>query len=140
MKKRITTIVRIAFGVMLLSIAVIGLSGAMTPAQYPEPAQKFMTALQNTQYMMLLVILLKLALGISLLINRFVPLALVVFAPVALNMVLFHVFLDVKGIVPALFIGALNLYLLIANIKAYRPLLAAKHVRENRPPESVRMQ
>jgi putative oxidoreductase len=138
--KIINTIVRITFGVMLLSIAVIGLSGAVPPTQYAEPAQSFMDALQNTQYLMLLVILLKLVVGISLLINRFVPLALVLFAPIALNMLLFHAFLDVNGIAPALTFCVLNLYLLFSYIEAFRPMLGAKHVRENRSPESVRMQ
>jgi hypothetical protein len=94
--------------------------------QYPEPADKFMTALIETGYMMFIVGVLKVLVGVSLLIKRFVLLSLVVFAPISINMVLFHLFLDIKSILPALVIGFLNVYLLFNYLESYKPLLKAK--------------
>lgn len=130
LKKKITMIARIVFGIFLLGAGLIGLTsllGSMPPMQYPEPANKFMIALLDTGYMMVIVSFLKVLVGVSMLINRFVPLALVVFTPISVNMVLFHAFLDIKSILPALLIGFLNVYLLFAYIKSYKPLLKAKN-------------
>ena len=130
LKKKITMIARIVFGILLLGAGLIGLTsllGSMPPMQYPEPANKFMIALLDTGYMMVIVSFLKVLVGVSMLINRFVPLALVVFTPISVNMVLFHAFLDIKSILPALLIGFLNVYLLFAYIKSYKPLLKAKN-------------
>jgi hypothetical protein len=99
----------------------------MPPMQYPEPADKFMISLLDTGYMMVIVSVLKVLVGVSMLINRFLPLALIVFTPISVNMLLFHAFLDIKSILPALVIGFLNVYLLFAYIESYKPLLKAKN-------------
>ena len=49
--------------------------------------------------------------GLLLLLGLFVPLALVVLAPVALNIFLVHAFLAPEGLVLALVIGVLMIYL-----------------------------
>jgi hypothetical protein len=120
-------IARIVFGLLLLAAGVISLFALAPPMQYPEPADKFMTALVDTGYVMVVVSVLKVLVGVSMLINRFVPLSLVVFIPISVNMVLFHGFLDIKSILPALLIVFLNAYLLFAYIESYKPLLKAKN-------------
>ena len=60
--------------------------------------------------------------GSLLLVGRFLPLALVLIAPVIVNMVLFHVFLDLPGGVPAFVIAALELYLIWCYRRAYAAL------------------
>lgn len=126
-KKKSTTIIRIIFGLMLLGFAVSGLLNLMPAPQYAGEANDFMNALIKTGYIMVIVLLLKLLVGISLLINRFVPLALVLFMPISVNMFLFHLFLDIASIPPALVILILNSYLLFAYLEKYKPFLEAKN-------------
>jgi hypothetical protein len=64
--------------------------------------------------------------GALLLTNRFVPLALVLLAPVIVNIVLFHAFLAPEGIAMAIVLVALQLFLAWTHRRAYRPLLAAR--------------
>jgi putative oxidoreductase len=127
MKRKVTIIARIVFGVFLLGVGLSNLLGLMPTMQYPEAANKFMTALTGTGYMMVIVSILNVLVGVSMLLNRFVPLALVVFTPISVNMVLFHLFLDIKSILPALVIGLLNVFLLFTYIESYKPLLKAKN-------------
>ncbi|MDQ0896563.1 hypothetical protein [Paenibacillus sp. V4I7] len=124
--KKTTTIIRIVFGVLLLGIGLANLSGAMPPMRYPEPANTFMSSLLDTKYIMVIVSLLKVFVGVSLLTSHFVSLALIVFVPISVNMILFHAFLDVQGIVPALVVGSLHIFLLFAYMESYKSLLQAK--------------
>lgn len=127
--KKIALFVQIGLGLLLLGIGVMNLSGLMPPMEYPEPANSFMAALLDTKYVIFIVSVLKVLVGAALLINRFIPLALLVFFPITVNMVLFHAFLDFKGIVPAIGIAALHVYLLFCHVAAYRPLFESKSIR-----------
>jgi hypothetical protein len=64
--------------------------------------------------------------GALLLANRFVPLALVLLAPVLVNIVLFHAFLAPSGIGMGLVLIALQLFLAWTHRRAYRSLLTAR--------------
>ncbi|GIO39631.1 hypothetical protein J41TS12_44920 [Paenibacillus antibioticophila] len=126
MKKKSITVIRILFGLMLLAFGIIGLLNLAPESHYAEPATNFMDALIKTGYIMVVVLIMKLLVGTSLLINRFVPLALVLFMPISVNMFLFHLFLDTASIFPALVIVCLNGYLLFAYLEKYKPFLGAK--------------
>lgn len=92
----------------------------------PEGALNFLTALVNTGYMMPLIGVTFLVVGLFLVLNRFVPLALLLFAPFLVNSVVFHALLEPTGLVPALVFTALELYLAWAYRAAYRPLFIAR--------------
>lgn len=96
----------------------------------PEPlaagAQAFSEALVASGYMMPLIGATLLTVGVLLLVNRFVPLALVLFAPFIVNSVAFHVFLEPGGRAPAGVFLALELYLAWTYRASYRALLTAK--------------
>jgi hypothetical protein len=64
--------------------------------------------------------------GALLLLNRFVPLALTILAPVIVNIVAVHAFLAPSGVGMAIVILALELYLAWAYRAAFRPMLAAR--------------
>ena len=109
---------------------VFGLNGFLNfippPPTLPEKVAAFMSALMNTGYMLPLIAGTQLLVGVLLLSGRFVPLALVLLAPVIVNIVAFHLFLDRSGLVVALVVAALELYLAWSYRSAFRPLLAAK--------------
>ncbi|MDO8543392.1 MAG: DoxX family protein [Opitutaceae bacterium] len=92
----------------------------------PEGAMAFAGALVKTGYMMQLIGLTQLIVGVFLLTNRFVPLALVLFAPFIVNSIAFHLFLERSGLPMAGVFLALELYLAWVYRAAYRALLTAR--------------
>ena len=132
MKKSFTrhfpTIARILLGLPLL---VFGLNGFLNfipppPTPLPAGAAAFAGALFNTGYMMQLIGVTQLVVGVLLLANRFVPLALVLFAPFIVNSVAFHIFLERSGLPMVSVFAGLLLYLAWVHRAAYRPLLTAQ--------------
>lgn len=96
------------------------------PDALPEAAVAFATALMNSGFMMPLIGTTQLVVGLLLLLNRFVPLALVLFAPFLVNAVAFHLALERSGLpMVAIFVG-LEAYLAWVHRAAYRPLLTAR--------------
>jgi putative oxidoreductase len=123
-------IARILFG---LPLVIFGLNGFFNfikpPADMvmPEKALKFSVALMESGYMMPLIGATLLVSGVLLVVNRFVPLALVLLAPFFVNSVLFHVFLERSGLPMAVVFTLLLLYLAWVHRAAYRPLLTSRH-------------
>ena len=92
----------------------------------PEGATAFAGALMKSGYMMPLIGVTQLIVGVFLVSNRFVPLALALFAPFMVNSVAFHIFLERSGLGMAIVFLALELYLAWSYRTAYRSMLAAK--------------
>jgi hypothetical protein len=67
-----------------------------------------------------------LVVGALLLLNRFVPLALALFAPFIVNSLAFHFFLERTGLPMALIFAGFELYLAWVYRAAFRPMLAAR--------------
>ncbi len=116
---------------MGLPLFVFGLNGFLNfipqpSTPLPEGAMAFAGALVETGYMMHLIAVTLLIVGALLLINRFVPLALVLFAPFIVNSIAFHVFLERSGLGMAGVFLALELYLAWVYRAAYRPLFTAR--------------
>lgn len=96
------------------------------PTTVPEPMMKFGGALMETGYFMQLVKVTEILCGLLLLANYFVPLALVILAPVTLNILFVHIFLDMSGLPMAAIITAVHVFLGYLNMDAYRNMLKAK--------------
>lgn len=116
---------------MGLGFFVFGLNGFLfflpqPKDPMPEKAMAFAGAMMNTGYLFQLVAGTQLLAGLLLLINRFVPLALVLLMPVLVNIIAFHVFLQPAGMAPGAILMALELYLAWVYRDAYRPLLTAR--------------
>jgi hypothetical protein len=119
---------RVLMGLMFL---VFGLNGFLNFIPQPkEPmsagAVAFAGALMQTGYMMPLVMGTQLLVGMFLLLNIFVPLALALIAPILVGIVTFHIFLAPSTLAPALVILLLELYLAWAYRKAFAPMLAMR--------------
>jgi hypothetical protein len=116
---------------MGLMFFVFGLNGFLhfipqPRAPLPEVAVMFFGALMKTGYMMPLIFGTQVIVGALLLSNRFVPLALALIAPVIVNIVAFHAFIEPSGKVMAGVVLALELYLVWAYRRAYLPMLAMR--------------
>jgi uncharacterized membrane protein YphA (DoxX/SURF4 family) len=124
----VPTIVRILMGLMFF---VFGLNGFLNfipqpKDSMPEGALAFAGALMKTGYMMPLVAGTQLLTGTLLLMNRFVPLALALLAPIIVGIMTFHIFLAPKSIGLAIVVLLMELYLAWAYRHAFRPMLAMK--------------
>ena len=101
-----STIARYLLGFIFL---VFGLNGFLHFIPMPPPsglAGQFMGALFVSHFLVI-VFLLQLIPAILLLINRYVPLALVLLGPVIVNIVLFHAFMAPSGLPLALVVTVL---------------------------------
>jgi putative oxidoreductase len=124
----VTTIVRYLLGLPLVVFGLNGFLNFIPPPETPMPekAMAFAGALFNSGYMMQLIGATLLIVGVLLVLNRFVPLALALFAPFIVNSVAFHIFLERSGLPMAIVFLALELYLAWAYRNAFRPMLAAR--------------
>ncbi len=91
----------------------------------------------NTGFMLTLEKVTELACGILLLANRYVPLVLVVLAPIVVNIVGLHLFRDPAGLPQALLVLVLQLYLVRVHWQSYRPLLRARPTPTDVFPEAT---
>src|SRR5688572_26622415 len=126
--RHLPTVARVLLGLMF---AVFGLNGFLNfipppTTPMPEGAMAFAGALLKTGYMFPLIKGTELLAGLLLLSNRFVPLALVLLAPVIVNIVAFHVFLAPTGLVMTSVVLALELHLAWFYRRAFLPMLASR--------------
>ncbi len=123
----------IARFLMGLPLLVFGLNAFLNfipqpTTPMPEGAAGFVAALVKSGYMMQLIGATHLAVGASLVSNRFVPLGLALFAPFIVNSLAFHCVLERTGLPIAVVFLALELYLAWKYRKAFLPMLAARAV------------
>ena len=85
-----------------------------------------MGALAQSGYMFPLIFGTELIVGLLLLTNRFVPLALIFLAPLTIHIIAFHLAMDLAGIGPGVVVALLQLYLLFAYLPSFAPLLRFK--------------
>lgn len=129
--KYIPIIARILFG---FAFTVFGLNLFLNfipqpETPMPERTAAFVGALVQSGYMMELIGGTQLVVGVLLLINRFVPLALVLIAPFLVNSVAFHLFLEPSGLGMAMVFVVFELYLAWVYRAAWRPLFTARAVQ-----------
>ena len=120
------TAARLALGAIF---TVFGLNAFLHFIPQPPPsglAAVFVGGLGASGYLFPLLKGTEVLVGLALLSNRFVPLALTVLAPIVVNIVAFHAFLAPAGIAMPLVIVALGLYLAYTERAVFAPILQAK--------------
>jgi uncharacterized membrane protein YphA (DoxX/SURF4 family) len=123
---KLPTIARITLG---LAFFVFGLNGFLhflpqPPA--PAAAANLIGAMIGSGYLLAFVKATEVVVGALLLLNRFVPLALTVLAPVMVNIIAFHAFLAPAGLALPIVLVSLQLYLAWAYREAFAPMLQAR--------------
>lgn len=127
--RRLPAVSRSLLGLLFVFAGLNGLLNflpAPTAGSLPKGAMDFFVAMMQTGYMLQLIAGTQLVAGALLLANRYVPLALVLLAPVIVNIIAFHVFLLPAGIVPGAIAFVLEIHLAITHRAAYRSMLAAR--------------
>lgn len=112
MKARITMILRLLLGLIFV---VFGLNGFFQFLAVPPPsgeaAKVFMGGLFQTGYFFPILALVQTLSGMILLSGFFVPLGLLILAPITVNIFFYHIFLDPANLLMAILVVALNIYL-----------------------------
>ena len=108
------------------------------PEQMPAGKQ-FIDFLYATGYLMYVVALLEIFCGGLLALNRMVPPALLILAPVTTNILLFHIFLEQKGLPMGIFIFSLQVILFFLHKEKFLPVLKSNITVRNElaQPEDV---
>lgn len=124
MNSQFTKIVRILLGLILI---IFGANKLYAFIPLPEPSAEaagFISSLAATGYVLTIIAVFEIFIGILLLVKKWVPFALVLLVPLSLNILLFHIFLDVPSIGTAILVVALNAILLYKHRQKYKPLFA----------------
>jgi putative oxidoreductase len=124
--RKLPLIARILMGLIFV---IFGLNGFLnfipTPPEMPEKLTAFTTGMLATGYFFPFLKGMEVLCGLLLLSGRFVPLALVVLAPIITQIFLVHLFLAPSGLPVALVLGGLEIYLAFfvsPNKEVIRPL------------------
>jgi uncharacterized membrane protein YphA (DoxX/SURF4 family) len=123
---------RVLLGVVMLLTGVNKLFW-FVPMPHMSPAlTAFMDALKQTGYYLPFIGIVEATGGALLLVNRLVPLAITILAPVLVNILGVHTFLDTSGFPLALILIALDVYLAWVNRDAFRPMFVGRGVKVSR--------
>lgn len=112
MKAKLPLIARILLGFIFFASGLVGLLQMVpVPTDLPEGLMTFNAGLAASKYFMPLLKATEVLCGFLLLSGFFVPLALVILAPICLNIFLVHLFLAPSGLPVATVVGLLTVYL-----------------------------
>ncbi len=134
--KYINVVVRVLFGALFAFSGFTGLFGIgsqSTDGMSPE-AMAFATALGESGFIMPVTKVVELVAGIMLLVNRFVPLALAMLAPLVVGIFGFHVLLEPSGAVIAVVLAVVEIYLAWVYRHAFVPMLRPTYSNAMRSP------
>ena len=121
--KHLPLIARVLLGLIFVFFGVVG---ALAPeTDMGEGGDAFIGALKDTGYLWPLIKVTEVTSGLLLITGLFVPLALMLLVPVALNILLFHLFLSPSpgGLAVAVLVLALGAYLAHHHRLSFAPIL-----------------
>jgi uncharacterized membrane protein YphA (DoxX/SURF4 family) len=122
--KILTLIARILLGLIFVVFGLNGFLNFLSMGPMPSGlAGQFIGALILSHYFWVIAAL-QIAGGALLLVNRFVPLGLVLLGPVIVNIILYHLFLNPAGIVLALVVTILWLIVFYARRRYFSGIFA----------------
>jgi uncharacterized membrane protein YphA (DoxX/SURF4 family) len=122
MNSQFTKLMRILLGAILVIFGLNKFIHFIPAPELPENAADFIDSLASTGYVLQVVGVIEILIGLLLLFNKWVAFALVVLVPISVNILLFHLFLDIPGISGALLVTVLNGILMYKLWPKYRPL------------------
>lgn len=122
MNSKLTMILRILLGIILIIFGANKFGNFLPMPPMEGDAATFMGGLGISGYMFPLLGILEVGIGILLIIKKAVPFALILLAPLAVNMVLFHAAMAPEGIAAAALVFIFNAILMYDNWDSYKAL------------------
>lgn len=112
MKQKLTLAARLLLGFVFFASGVAGLFKLVpTPENLPEALVTYTKGLEASIYFMPFLKITEIVCGLMLLTGFFVPLALVILAPIVLNIFLVHAFIAPDGVILGVVMCLLMIYL-----------------------------
>jgi len=129
MKSTLTIAARVLLGLVFFGIGLNGLLHLVPLPPAAGAAAVFINGLIASRYFFPLLFVTYLLTGAALMMDRFVPLALTVLAPIIINVAVMHLFVPSSGaeICLAALVTLLELFLAWSYRAAFRPLLSARY-------------
>jgi putative oxidoreductase len=129
MKNKIAyTIVRILLGLSFLFFGITKFFPFSSSTALPQPATDFLIAMTNTGYLIPFLAVAEILVGALLIFNLWVPLSMVILAPIMLNVILFNLFLSptLGALIMLLVLVLLQAYIVYCTWHAYKPLFTKR--------------
>jgi uncharacterized membrane protein YphA (DoxX/SURF4 family) len=125
-KSKVAVICRILLGLPFLVFGLNGFFHFIPMPPMPDAAMSFMMALGATGYFFPVLKITEIVAGIMLLTGRYVPLALILLAPIIVHIVLFHAILAPADMIMPILILVLELILASLYKDAWKGVLTSK--------------
>jgi uncharacterized membrane protein YphA (DoxX/SURF4 family) len=125
-KKKAVLICRSLLGLLLILLVADDLFPFLPTQQVSPEGAALLAAMAESRYLLPLLRSVQLLSGLCLLGGYFTPLALLLFAPLALNSFLFHLVLDPAGLPVAILLLLLEAFLVWAYRYSFEELLQVK--------------
>ncbi len=121
-----STVARLLLGLVFLVFGLNGFLHFIPNMAMPEPVVTFFAALAATAYMLPLLFTAQIVGGILLLAGIYVSLGLALLAPVIVNIFFFHLFLAASGLLIAIVVVALEMFLVWRYRDAFGTMLRSR--------------
>lgn len=116
---------RVLLGLIFVVFGANGFFNFLPPPEMNASAGTLMGALVATGYFMMIVKAVEVIAGLMILTGKYLPLGLILLAPVSVHILLFHIFLDTAGLPMAIFIIAMQVFLAWAYRDSFSGVLQA---------------
>jgi uncharacterized membrane protein YphA (DoxX/SURF4 family) len=124
--RRLPAAARVILGLVFVVFGLNGFLQFLPQPPLPGPALAFVSALGASGYLFPLLKAVEIGAGLLLLAGVFVPFALVLLAPVIVNIAAFHLFLDRSSFGVVALVLAAELYLAFVHRAAFAPLFTRR--------------
>ncbi|TBX71050.1 DoxX protein [Flavobacterium silvisoli] len=122
MNSMFTKIVRVVLGLVLIVFGANKFLHFIPAEPLTGAAGEFMNSLGATGYIFPVVGVFEVIIGVLLVFRKWVAFALILLAPISINILLFHLFLDIPGLGVALLVVVFNTILIYKHWQQYKPL------------------
>lgn len=122
MNSTFTKIIRIILALLLILIGINKFLNFIPAPNLPESASQFMGSLKATGYILPVLGVVEICIGLLLLVNKWVAFAVLALIPISVNVLLYHLFLDIPHIGVAALVATINFILIYKLWPKYRPM------------------
>lgn len=119
-------IVRTLMGLLFIFASVVVLFNLVPQPELTGKMKTFNEGLAASGYLFPLIKITELICGLAFISGRYVALACVIIAPIIINILFVHIFIDMQGLPVAIALTLGNLFLAYANRDKYKPLFSSK--------------
>ena len=122
--RKVVRTVQIIFGLILVLFGLNIFFQFMPGPQFNEAGTAYLGALFSTGFIFPVMGIVFLASGIMYVVGKFSAFASVLLFPFSINIMLFHLIIDVTGILVGFTIFVLNVYFILIDLEKFKPLFS----------------